>query len=433
MALDPVTTATFLRTAGAGSPRAKRPAQGSGGAARPPGIELKRARRLLAAAEAVRKSPFEGFSDAGRNGDAGVSRQAFDDHVEGREAALLVAFEQTLALATARASAAFQAQEGWVDRVRAGLLALLGFFDEEPALARFLVVGSAQAGPVVLERRCEMQDVLARVLDDERAPARGYPPPLTAEAVVSGVLGVLHGRLSKRDPGMLVELANPLMSFIVLPFLGVRAARRELERPPDASSAVRRGVALELLQAAGARLNRRTVSVLRVVGGEPGLSNREVALRAGVKDQGQISRLLGRLAELGLVASTRDPRRRGAPNAWQLTASGEELDRQLGRESPVPRRSVAVDLMRDAGGRLNHRSVSVLRVIAGAPGLSNSEVALRVGVAGRSHISRLLARMARLGLIENIRSGGRENVWQLTASGRQLERAIGHENPGAGR
>ncbi len=434
MAVDPATTPMSLKSTSAGSPRAKRPAQRPGGAAHPPGIELKRARKLVTAAEAVREFPFEGSSDAGVNGSAGVSRQAFEDHLAGREAALLAAFEQTLALATARASAAFRAREGWVDRVRAGLLALLEFLDEEPALARFLVVGSAQAGPVVLERRCEMQDALARVLDDERAPARGYPPPLTAEAVVSGVLGVLDGRLRKRDPGVLVELCNPLMSFIVLPFLGARAARRELSRPlGHASSAVGRGVALELLGDAGGRLNRRTVSVLRVVGGEPGLSNREVALRAGVKDQGQISRLLSRLAELGLVAGTRDARRRGAPRAWQLTASGAELDRQFGRESAVPRRGVAVDLMRDAGGRLNHRSVSVLRVIGGEPGLSNSKVALRVGVGGRSHISRLLARMARLGLIENTRSGGRENVWQLTASGRQLERAIRHANPGAGR
>jgi len=190
--------------------------------------ELQRARKLIAAAEAVRKFPFEGFSAAGVNGSAGVSRQAFDDHLAGREAALLAAFEQALALAGGRASAAFQAQEGWLDRVRAGLSALLGFFDEEPALARYCVVHSAQAGPAVLAARGEVLDALARVLDDERAPARGYPPPLTAEAVVSGVLGVLDGRLRKRDAGVLVELANPLMGFIVLPFLGVRAARREL-------------------------------------------------------------------------------------------------------------------------------------------------------------------------------------------------------------
>ena len=106
------------------------------------------------------------------------------------------------------------------------------------------------------------------------------------------------------------------------------------ERPLDAACAVGRGVALDLLQDAGGRVNRRTVLVLRVVGGELGLSNRSVALRAGVKDQGQISRLLGRLAQLGLIEGTRDPRRRGAPNVWQLTASGRQLERAIRHENP---------------------------------------------------------------------------------------------------
>jgi hypothetical protein len=112
-----------------------------------------------------------------------------------------VAFEQALALAAGPATAAYEAQEGWADRVRAGLFALLEFFDQEPALARLCVLDSAQAGPAVLARRSEVLDRLARVLDDERAPARGYPPPLTAQAVVNGVLGVLHQRLQDPSPG----------------------------------------------------------------------------------------------------------------------------------------------------------------------------------------------------------------------------------------
>ncbi|HEY4895251.1 MAG TPA: hypothetical protein VII01_04100 [Solirubrobacteraceae bacterium] len=266
-------------------------------------IELQHARMLVTAAEAVRVFPFAGLSAVRVNGRAGVSRKAFDDHLEGREACLLAAFEQALALAGARASAAFQAQEGWVDRMRAGLLALLEFFDEEPALARYCVVYSAQVGPAVLARRSEVLDRLALVLDDGRAPARGYPPPLTAEAVVSGVLGVLHGRLRKLDPGVLVELSNPLMSG--------------------------RSVALDLPQDPGKR--HRAMRVLSVIGAEPGLNNREVALRAGAKDQGHISRLLARLARRGLVENTRTQSRK---NVWQLTASGKELDKAIRHENP---------------------------------------------------------------------------------------------------
>ena len=202
----------------------------------------------------------------------------------------------------------------------------------------YCVVYSAQVGPAVLARRSEVLDRLALVLDDERAPARGYPPPLTAEAVVSGVLGVLHGRLRKLDPGVLVELSNPLMSFIVLPFLGVRAARRELSRPVDAIPApVGRSVALDLPQDPGKR--HGAMRVLSVIGAEPGLNNREVALRAGAKDQGHISRLLARLARRGLVENTRT---QGRKNVWQLTASGKELDKAIRHENPDAGRSASV-------------------------------------------------------------------------------------------
>jgi hypothetical protein len=91
-----------LRSAGARSPRARRPLQAPGGVADPPRIELQRARKLVTAAEAVRKFPFEGLLSAGANGHASVSRDTFEEHVEGVEAAQLAAFEQVLALAGER-------------------------------------------------------------------------------------------------------------------------------------------------------------------------------------------------------------------------------------------------------------------------------------------------------------------------------------------
>src|SRR6185312_8134249 len=69
-------------------------------------------------------------------------------------------------------------------------------------------------------------------------------PPLTAEGIVGGVLSILHTRLlaspssltkpfgkRKEDQESLQDLAGPLMSMIVSPYLGPAAARRELARP----------------------------------------------------------------------------------------------------------------------------------------------------------------------------------------------------------
>src|SRR5664280_3922388 len=101
---------------------------------------------------------------------------------------------------------------------------------------------------------------------------------------------------------------------------------------------------LDLLQDPGKGLSHhRTVLVLRVLAGEPGLNNREVALRAGVRGQAQISKILSRLARLGLIENTRDPRIPGPANAWQLTASGQELERAIGREAAAAA-SLAVDV-----------------------------------------------------------------------------------------
>jgi DNA-binding IclR family transcriptional regulator/AcrR family transcriptional regulator len=498
--------------------REQRTPRGRDRSADAPRVELQHARNLVTAAEAIRQFPFAGLSAALLNGDSDVSYGTLDDYLEGREACLLAAFEQVLARAAERASAAFDAQEGWLDRVRAALMALLEFFDEQPALARYCVVHSAQAGPTVLAARCEVLDRLARVLDDERAPARGYPPPITAQAVVSGALGVLQGRLLQPDPRALVELTGPLMSFIVLPFLGANAARRELSRSLDAASALALGclqepggrpshstvsvlkiiaaepglnnrgmavragvtneghmsrilmrmvrlglirnardagspvranawqltasgaelesalrhqesVAIDVPEEFGGRMDYSAVSVLRVIGDQPWLYGREVALRAGIKDQAQIARLLARLTGLGLVEGARDAHRKGTPNAWRLTASGEQLDQAIGRETPAPPRSPALDLMWRSGGRLSDNAVSVLKASAAEAGLSNNEIALRVGINDKNSISQLLAHLARRGLIENTRTGGRYNVWQLTASGIELETAIRQETP----
>ncbi len=58
-----------------------------------------------------------------------------------------------------------------------------------------------------------------------------------------------------------------------------------------------------------------------------------MADRAGIVDQGQISKLLGRLQARGLIAKMGGGSTRGAPNSWTLTERGELL---LGDVIAVP-------------------------------------------------------------------------------------------------
>jgi hypothetical protein len=118
------------------------------------------------------------------------------------------------------------------------------------------------------------------------------------------------------------------MSMIVLPYLGQAAAQKELDRPirPPVRKRPSRRDPLEGLDM---RLTYRTVCVLMAIATYPGASNRRIAQAAGIADQGQISRLLTRLQNLGLSENANPAQPKGAPNAWQLTTKGQEVERAI--------------------------------------------------------------------------------------------------------
>jgi len=298
--------------------------------------DIQRRRIISAVVKVVDAYDVEGASIARIVAHAGVSRKTFYGVFDNRNDCVLAAIERALTLAAQRARPAVEAQERWVDRVRVGLLALLQWCDDEPQLARLCVLHSATAGPRTLARRCEVLEGLAHVVDEGRKAARRPPPPpLTAEGLVNGAFGTIHARLLKVDTGTLTDLLNPLMSFIVLPYLGAAAARRELRRPLPAAPVGRRlNSSPEALEAVNIRLTYRTVRVLAAIAAQPGLSNAQASELAGVADQGQISKLLGRLARLEYVENKGEGQRRGGANAWYLTPRGKQLERTVGRELP---------------------------------------------------------------------------------------------------
>jgi len=326
----------FARTTGNGAPAAwVRP--GPDGLPREHVSEVQRMRVLTAMVHVACERGVGAATVAHVVSRAGVSRRTFYDLFENRQECFLAAFEEAVALAAERARTACAAQERWVERVRAGLLALLEFFEDEPELARICVVQALAAGPDTLARRAQLLELLTAAVDEGRTAAPGrQPPPLAAQGVVGGALGVVHTRLLVRDATPLRELTNPLMAMIALPFLGPAAARRELSRPlpertrppaPVPPPGARRDGPLEGLNM---RLTYRTLRVIETVAAHPGASNRDVRGRAGIRDEGQISKLLGRLERLGLVENTGDGQARGTSNEWRLTARGRELQRTVG-------------------------------------------------------------------------------------------------------
>jgi AcrR family transcriptional regulator len=300
-------------------------------------IEIQRARMLAAMVEVCAEHGPANVTVAGVVERAGVSRRTFYEIFDDCEDCLLAALNEGLRRASGHVLAAYRSGGRWSERTRMSLVALLEFLDGEPVMGWLLIVGSLGAGPEALERRrCALAQVIAAV-DEGRGESKGkQQSPLTAEGVVGGVLSILHARLLERRPGGLLELTGPLMSMIVLPYLGSAAASRELERPvPKRQQTSRRVGGNDPLRDLGLRLTYRTVRALVSVAGNPGSSNREIGEAAGIGDQGQMSKLLWRLERFGLVQNAGLGPGTGAPNAWTLTARGEAIHQAIATQESL--------------------------------------------------------------------------------------------------
>ena len=143
------------------------------------------------------------------------------------------------------------------------------------------------------------------------------------------MLSLIHSRLADGEDALLIELLNPLVSMVILPYLGPAAARRELEQPTPPARDDARNSGTDPLRDLEMRLTYRTVRVLLAIGDLGGRgshpSNRQVGDAAGIRDQGQVSKLLARLQHLGLVEKAVEPQVKGDPNAWMLTRRGSEV------------------------------------------------------------------------------------------------------------
>ncbi|HTZ63363.1 MAG TPA: hypothetical protein VMB51_04610 [Solirubrobacteraceae bacterium] len=238
--------------------------------------------------------------------------------------------------------------------MRTGLVALLGFFDDEPIWARLLVLETPLNVALTFECRQQLHTLLARLLERDGSGVNldsGHPPvgspalasALTNELVVGGVFSAIRASMLDKDFGRAVELAPSLMAFIVAPNLGHAAAQAELEGkassgPPVSLNERTHVRARAISQAAQLpiRVTHRTTLVLRAVGMAPYSNNREIADAAELTDEGQASKLLARLQRQGVIENVGVGAARGEPNAWLLTPSGQHALAQIG-SAPVSR------------------------------------------------------------------------------------------------
>jgi DNA-binding MarR family transcriptional regulator len=238
------------------------------------------------------------------------------------------AVEEALERLSATVAAAARGEEVRFARLRAGLVAFLAFFDDEPAWGRVLVLDAPSSWSRATARERRVLGALRELLEERSdAPERSaLSPALLVELVLGGVFAVIRAQLLEgEDAGPLVELTPSLMAFIAAHYLGQAAASAELAEMPEADEKAPAQTVKRRSDELAIRVTRRTLLVLGAIGRAPGSSNRRVAELAGLSDEGQTSRLLARLAERGLVRNVGVGAAGGEPNAWLLTVRGRRM------------------------------------------------------------------------------------------------------------
>ena len=99
---------------------------------------------------------------------------------------------------------------------------------------------------------------------------------------------------------------------------------------------------------------------------------------------------------------------------------------------PIPQRSTAapivrIDPLQGLPMRFTYRTMRVLTSVAENPGSSNRTIGKHSGIGDQGQASKLLARLYKLGLIENEGGDparGEPNAWTLTAIGKQVHDSI---------
>jgi AcrR family transcriptional regulator len=176
---------------------------------------------------------------------AQTSRATFYKHFEDREDCFAQAYGDACEWLYRRLIGAAKRQTSWREGLRAALAELLEFCANQPAIAQALLVDVHAAGERPLALRREMMERLSRALDSGRReiPSRQAPPPVTSDFIVGAIDTLLSAKLLDGDAENAPDMLPGLLHFVVMQYLGERAAWEEMAAAPLATWQARREAA----------------------------------------------------------------------------------------------------------------------------------------------------------------------------------------------
>lgn len=191
-----------------------------------------RERLLEAAIRVVAEKGYAATTIADLTKEAGISRTTFYELFADKEACFLAAYDNAVEALVRRIGAAYDAEESWPERARAGLAELLAALAEEPALARLALVDAGAAGPAAQRRYWAAVQRLTPLFEEGRdfSPGGRELPANTSRMAIGGVTGLISDELVAGRGEQLPGLLSDVLFATLVPYLGPDTATREVAK-----------------------------------------------------------------------------------------------------------------------------------------------------------------------------------------------------------
>ena len=189
-----------------------------------------RERLLEAAVRVVAEKGYAATTVADLTREAGISRTTFYAMFKDKEACFLAAYDSVADALVRRIAKAYEAEERWPQRARAGLAALLEALAEEPAIARLTLVDVGVAGPAAQRRYRAALQRLTPLFEEGRdfAPGGRSLPANTSRMAIGAVAGLISDELAEGRAEYLPNLLSDLLFATLVPYIGPAAAAKEV-------------------------------------------------------------------------------------------------------------------------------------------------------------------------------------------------------------
>jgi AcrR family transcriptional regulator len=176
---------------------------------------------MTAMAELCAEKGYEATKIADLVRRAGVARKTLYENFDGKEEVFLAAFDTAIDELTGQIEEACAEAEGeWIDRVAAGLRALLAYVAEHPAMARMCVIEAVSATPTASDHYDEAVRRFVTLLRGATPSETGLPETIE-DTLVGGVAWILHQQIRRGGAEQAVDLTPELLGFVLSPYQGV--------------------------------------------------------------------------------------------------------------------------------------------------------------------------------------------------------------------